>query len=48
MIHSYFFLAGHLRYNADAAAKSAAGIGVPNKSLGPEYTRHAYCYSGKH
>ena len=48
MINSYFFLAGHLRYNADAAAKSAAGIGVPHKSLGPEYTRHAYCCSGKY
>lgn len=37
-----FFLAGDLRYTAKAAAKSAAGIGVPNKCLVLEYTCHAY------
>ncbi|MEF9678086.1 MULTISPECIES: ash family protein [Pectobacterium] len=48
MMHCYFFLAGNLRYTADAAAKSVAGIGVPNKCLVPEYARHTHCCSGTH
>lgn len=42
MINSYFFLAGHLRYNADAAAKSADGIGVPNPLTVLKYAHRVY------
>lgn len=48
MIRFCFFLAGDLRYTDKVAAKSAAGIGVPNKCLVPEYTYHACCCSGKY
>ena len=40
MMHCYFFLAGNLRYTADAAAKSAAGIGVPTLTTLPK--RHGF------
>ncbi|UYA62161.1 hypothetical protein NAL19_4138 [Pectobacterium sp. F1-1] len=40
MMHCYFFLAGNLRYTADAAAKSVAGIGVPTLTTLPK--RHGF------
>ncbi|WP_181486595.1 ash family protein, partial [Lonsdalea populi] len=40
MMYRYFFLAGDLRYTADAAAKSVAGIGVPTLTTLPK--RHGF------
>ncbi|MBP2167951.1 hypothetical protein J2125_001143 [Erwinia toletana] len=42
MVNSSFFLAGVFKYNHDAAAKSVAGIGVPNPLTMPEYTHRVY------
>ncbi|PJE87638.1 hypothetical protein CU280_11440 [Yersinia mollaretii] len=38
----YFFLAGALPYNPFAAAKSVAGIGVPNPLTVSKYTHRVY------
>ncbi|PNM25179.1 ash family protein [Yersinia intermedia] len=38
----YFFLAGALQYNLGAAAKSVAGIGVPNPLTVSKYTHRVY------
>ncbi len=38
----YFFLAGALQYNSLAAAKSVAGIGVPNSLTVFKYTHRVY------
>ncbi|HFP7106231.1 TPA: ash family protein [Yersinia enterocolitica] len=38
----YFFLAGALQYNLGAAAKSVAGIGVPNPLTVSKYIHRMY------
>lgn len=42
MLNSSFSLAGVFQYNQHAAAKSAAGIGVPNSLTMPENTHRVY------